>query len=45
MTKEHKLYELTKQLVYPKEEAVPYCKNDLDLTCVPINNSEHNEKY
>ena len=30
--------------VYPKEEAVPYCKNDLDLTCVPIDNAEHNEK-
>ncbi len=29
--------------VYPKLEAVPYCKNDLDLTCVAINNSEHNE--
>lgn len=30
--------------VYPKEEAVPYCKNLDELKCVPINNSEHNEK-
>ncbi|OBQ56076.1 hypothetical protein JJL45_05315 [Tamlana sp. s12] len=29
--------------VYPKEEAVPYCKNSLELTCVPIDNAEHNE--
>jgi len=30
--------------VYPKKEAVPYCKNDLDLTCVAIDNTDHNEK-
>jgi len=29
--------------VYSKEEAVPYCKNDLDLTCVAIDNTDHNE--
>jgi len=29
--------------VYPKEEAIPYCKGQLEVTCVPINNQEHNE--
>lgn len=30
--------------VYPKDEAVPYCKNSLELTCVPIDNATHNEQ-
>ncbi|MCT4665635.1 MAG: hypothetical protein N4A45_10415 [Flavobacteriales bacterium] len=30
--------------VYPKEEAVPYCKGNLDLICEPIDNNTHNEQ-
>lgn len=29
--------------VYLKKEAVSYCKNEPELTCVAINNDEHNE--
>lgn len=29
--------------VYPKEEAIPYCKGQLEVICVPINTEEHNE--